>query len=356
MTVSPGTDVAVTELLATLAGLPGLLRACVFEVETGTVCMTVGSDVEPPGSLLARARQAHAASDGRTDADDVIVTSSGAHHLLREVPAAAGDVLRTAVLWVYVELDGERADLALARRRLTHATRRDGPAPPSLTFSSADPPPAPPTATPALAMLPPLDESWGPIGAAARAAKTRRAPAVAAPVMSAPALPAPVAPAPPPPPAPTLPPSVPAPVPAPAPPPAAATTPPDPTPVVPTVEPERDDVPSAPLPRRVPVMGRPLALVEPPTVPPPPPPGAPSEPDDTTTETAVPAPRGEPAEPDVDAPTTEVAATTTHPVPTRRPAPPAPSLPAPRHPERPGGWDNDAGTLRRLMVTLRRLA
>lgn len=408
LVVTPRAGAAVArEVLEALDDLPGLAGACVFDVADGTVHAARDAASRPPSSLLSWAAHAREVSAHRSrELEDVIITTTDSHHLLRGLPATGGTA------WVYVRVDARRGNLALTRRRLarvatdpeprTRPTPRapvrpalePGPRPaPRPTGRPALPAAAPPAAVPllapttpvrstppalaapaptrpeparaagmpALAMLPPLDESWG----------MRRPPAPAAPRPTPPS-----------------------------PPPASPTT----VDAAPTPEPAPEPAVgrvAIPAPRRVLAQRPRIRLVEPPTVPPPPAPGGevdeqadPRAPEDDplvaamlAEAIALAAADGETADETGDETADgEVAAPVEQPapdtpdtpgdadgpdgddgdrgsgeqpdtLPTRTPGEHGAQVPSPRRaPSERSGWGTDGGTLRRLLVGLRRLA
>ena len=119
--VTPSTSVAlpatapspVTAALEPLRDLPGLAHACLLD-EGGHVLAEIGTDGGTAGAVLAWGGRADGvASDRGLALEDVIVTSDAAHHLLRAVDGAP-----SRGSWVYLRVDRERGNLALARRRL----------------------------------------------------------------------------------------------------------------------------------------------------------------------------------------------------------------------------------------------
>jgi hypothetical protein len=129
---------AATAALEPLRDLPGLAHACLLD-EGGHVLAEIGTDGGTAGAVLAWGGRADGvASDRGLALEDVIVTSDAAHHLLRAVDGAP-----FRGFWVYLRVDRERGNLALARRRLAAVA---SPSPPAARPTQAVPPPAPRTA------------------------------------------------------------------------------------------------------------------------------------------------------------------------------------------------------------------
>ena len=122
-----------TAALEPLRDLPGLAHACLLD-EGGHVLAEIGTDGGTAGAVLAWGGRADGvASDRGLALEDVIVTSDAAHHLLRAVDGAP-----SRGSWVYLRVDRERDNLALARRRLAAVA-----SPPAARPTPALPPPAP---------------------------------------------------------------------------------------------------------------------------------------------------------------------------------------------------------------------
>ena len=121
--------------------LPGLLHACLLDENGGRVLAEVGTDEGTAAAVLAWGRRAGGvATDRGLTLEDVIVTSDVAHHLLRAVDGA-----RSRGSWVYLRVDRDRGNLALARRRLAAVA---GPSVPSGAPRSTPRPLGAPTPTP----------------------------------------------------------------------------------------------------------------------------------------------------------------------------------------------------------------
>jgi len=150
--VAPSTSLAlapspVTAALESLRDLPGLVHACLLD-EAGHVLAEIGTDGRTAGAVLAWGRRAGGvATDRGLALEDVIVTSDAAHHLLRAVDGAPAPGS-----WVYLRVDRERGNLALARRRLAAVA---APSPPASRPTPAVPPPAPRSTPRALSAPPP---------------------------------------------------------------------------------------------------------------------------------------------------------------------------------------------------------
>lgn len=158
--VAPSTSVALpvpaapspaTSALEPLRDLPGLVHACLLD-EGGHVLAEIGTDGGTAGAVLAWGRRAGGvASDRGLALEDVIVTSDAADHLLRAVDSAAP--IRGS--WVYLRVDRDRGNLALARRRLAAVA---APSPPAARPTPAVPPTGPRSTprTPDAPVLPPV--------------------------------------------------------------------------------------------------------------------------------------------------------------------------------------------------------
>ena len=134
--VVPSTSVALpaTAALEPLRDLPGLAHASLLD-EGGHVLAEIGTDGGTAGAVLGWGRRAGGvASDRGLALEDVIVTSDAAHHLLRAVDGAP-----SRGSWVYLRVDRERGNLALARRRLAAVA---APSPPAARPTPAELPPA----------------------------------------------------------------------------------------------------------------------------------------------------------------------------------------------------------------------
>ncbi|WP_328307429.1 hypothetical protein [Actinomycetospora sp. NBC_00405] len=175
--MTPSTSVALpatapspaTAALEALRDLPGLAHASLLD-EGGHVLAEIGTDGCTAGAVLAWGRRAGGvASDRGLALEDVIVTSDTAHHLLRAVDGAP-----SRGSWVYLRVDRERGNLALARRRLaavaSPSAARPAPAVPTLSSSTHRPPGAPvpapvatalPAAAPAAPSAPPAAHPMG---------------------------------------------------------------------------------------------------------------------------------------------------------------------------------------------------
>jgi hypothetical protein len=164
--VTPSTSVALPATSASPAALEplrdlrGLAHACLLD-EGGHVLAEIGTDGGTAGAVLGWGRRAGGvASDRGLALEDVIVTSDAAHHLLRAVDGAP-----SRGSWVYLRVDRERGNLALARRRLAAVA---SPAPPAARPVQAAPTPSSATHRPPVAPVP--EPVAAPLPAAAPAA------------------------------------------------------------------------------------------------------------------------------------------------------------------------------------------
>ena len=148
------------EALDLVRDLPGLLHACLLDENGGRVLAEVGTDEGTAAAVLAWGRRAGGvATDRGLALEDVIVTSDAAHHLLRAVDGAP-----SRGSWVYLRVDRDRGNLALARRRLAAVASPPAPRP-----TPALPPPGP-RSTPRPAGAPVPAPAATPLPAAAAAA------------------------------------------------------------------------------------------------------------------------------------------------------------------------------------------
>ncbi|MET8048298.1 MULTISPECIES: roadblock/LC7 domain-containing protein [unclassified Streptosporangium] len=114
-----GIEDCLTEVMA----IPGALDAILIDQTSGTVVATGGAsrhgDVERSAAGLSETLRATldglavTAPGGTVRIDDMIITTDGGHHLLRPL-----ETLFDGPLVIYVRLDLERSNLALARHRL----------------------------------------------------------------------------------------------------------------------------------------------------------------------------------------------------------------------------------------------
>ncbi|NUP01871.1 MAG: roadblock/LC7 domain-containing protein [Nonomuraea sp.] len=119
-----GVDTCLAEVMA----IPGALDAMLVDGTSGmAVAFSRGSGVDADRSAAALADALRATTDGLTRSspgevvriDDMLVTTDREHHLLR--------LLETAVegpLVIYVRLDPERSDPAMARHHLRAISSR----------------------------------------------------------------------------------------------------------------------------------------------------------------------------------------------------------------------------------------
>jgi hypothetical protein len=109
--------------LSDILAIPGALDALLIE-DTGGAAVATGSttahfDPETSAAALSETLRATleglalASPDGTVRVEDVIITSDKGHHLLRPLQTA----FRGPIL-IYLRLDLERSNLALARHRL----------------------------------------------------------------------------------------------------------------------------------------------------------------------------------------------------------------------------------------------
>ncbi|WP_372500100.1 hypothetical protein [Sphaerisporangium perillae] len=113
----------IEDCLTDILAIPGALDALVIE-DTGGMPVAAGRTaphLDPQTSAAALSQTfratldglAVASPDGTIRVEDVIVTSDKGHHLLRPVETAV-----TGPILLYLRLDLERSNLALARHRL----------------------------------------------------------------------------------------------------------------------------------------------------------------------------------------------------------------------------------------------
>ncbi|GGK76069.1 hypothetical protein Sme01_51840 [Sphaerisporangium melleum] len=119
----------IEDCLTDILAIPGALDALVIE-DTGGTAVAMGrasAQLDPQAAAGALSRTLHATIDGLAVAspagtvrvEDVIVTSDQGHHLLRPLETPL-----TGPVLLYLRLDLERANLALARHRLRAAASR----------------------------------------------------------------------------------------------------------------------------------------------------------------------------------------------------------------------------------------
>lgn len=113
-----GLDDCLTEVMA----IPGALDALVVDHTSGMAVATSGTDgFDASASAAALSETVRATMDGLAQAcpggtvriDDMIVVTDQGYHLLRTL-----ETLFDGPLVIYLHLDLERANLALARHRL----------------------------------------------------------------------------------------------------------------------------------------------------------------------------------------------------------------------------------------------
>ncbi|MFC4531249.1 roadblock/LC7 domain-containing protein [Sphaerisporangium dianthi] len=112
----------IEDCLTDILAIPGALDVLVIE-DTGStaVAARTATRLDPQESATALTRILHAAldglaltsPDGTVRVEDVIITSDQGHHLLRPLETAL-----TGPILLYLRLDLDRANLALARHRL----------------------------------------------------------------------------------------------------------------------------------------------------------------------------------------------------------------------------------------------
>ncbi|MFC7385314.1 hypothetical protein [Sphaerisporangium rhizosphaerae] len=116
----------IEDCLTDILAIPGALDALVIEDTGGTDSKAVAAgrtvaDLDPQVSAAALRRTLRAtldglaltSPDGTVRVEDVIITADTGHHLLRPLETAL-----TGPILLYLRLDLERANLALARHRL----------------------------------------------------------------------------------------------------------------------------------------------------------------------------------------------------------------------------------------------
>ncbi|WP_214412147.1 roadblock/LC7 domain-containing protein [Sphaerisporangium fuscum] len=119
----------IEDCLTDILAIPGALDALVIE-ETGGAALAVGRtaphlDPQESAAALSRALRAtldglaFASPDGTVRVDDIIITSDKGHHLLRPLETPL-----TGPVLLYLRLDLERSNLALARHRLRTVSGR----------------------------------------------------------------------------------------------------------------------------------------------------------------------------------------------------------------------------------------
>ncbi|WP_300011809.1 hypothetical protein [Pseudonocardia sp.] len=106
---------AMSAVLQELLRLPGATYSCVLEHATGQLLVEAGRDAGDAATVLRWGRSAteFLAADG-DELDDVMMTSRRAYHLVRRI---VGETPQEPLL-VYLCLDRNRSNLALARREL----------------------------------------------------------------------------------------------------------------------------------------------------------------------------------------------------------------------------------------------
>lgn len=113
----------IEDCLTDILAIPGALDALVIE-DTGGTAVAAGrtvADLDPQESAAALSRTLRAtldglavtSPDGTVRVEDVIITADTGHHLLRPLETAL-----TGPILLYLRLDPERANLALARHHL----------------------------------------------------------------------------------------------------------------------------------------------------------------------------------------------------------------------------------------------
>lgn len=113
----------IEDCLTDILAIPGALDALVIEDTGGTAVASgrTAPHLDPQASAVALSRTLRAtldglaltSPDGTVQVEDVIVTSDKGHHLFRPIETAL-----TGPILIYLRLDLERSNLALARHRL----------------------------------------------------------------------------------------------------------------------------------------------------------------------------------------------------------------------------------------------
>ncbi|MEU4544049.1 roadblock/LC7 domain-containing protein [Nonomuraea dietziae] len=117
------------DCLAEVMAIPGALDAMVVDHTSGMAVAATGADGDVDAARSAAAISetlrvtmdglAHSAPGGTVRVDDMLVTTDKGHHLLRPLETPF-----ESPLVIYVRLDRERANLALARFRLQAISRQ----------------------------------------------------------------------------------------------------------------------------------------------------------------------------------------------------------------------------------------
>ncbi len=113
----------IEDCLAEVMAIPGALDAILIDQTSGTAVATGGRDrhLDAERSAAGLSETLRAILDGLTTTSpggmvrirDVIVTTDDGHHLLKPL-----ETVFNGPLVIYVRLDAQRANLALARHRL----------------------------------------------------------------------------------------------------------------------------------------------------------------------------------------------------------------------------------------------
>lgn len=120
---------AIEDCLAEVMAIPGVADAILVDPTSGMAVSTAGTEAtaEAEQSAAALSETLRAAMDGAALAtpggtirvNDVIITTDRGHHLLKPVETVFG-----GPLLIYLRLEGERANIALARHRLSAISDR----------------------------------------------------------------------------------------------------------------------------------------------------------------------------------------------------------------------------------------
>ncbi|MEV5410202.1 roadblock/LC7 domain-containing protein [Thermopolyspora sp. NPDC052614] len=120
---------AIEDCLSEVMAIPGAVDVILVDPTTGMAVTTAGvgaaAGVEQSAAALSETLRATmdgvalATPGGTIRVNDVIVTTDKGHHLLKPV-----ETVFEGPLLIYLRLDGERANIALARHRLTAISGR----------------------------------------------------------------------------------------------------------------------------------------------------------------------------------------------------------------------------------------
>lgn len=120
---------AIEDCLAEVMAIPGVVGVILVDPTSGMAVTTGGAGtaagVEQSAAALSETLRATmdgialATPGGAIRVHDVIVTTDRGHHLLKPV-----ETVFDGPLLIYLRLDGERANIALARHRLSSISTR----------------------------------------------------------------------------------------------------------------------------------------------------------------------------------------------------------------------------------------